>query len=61
MAARNGWKNVVEYLIEKGADFDAKNNDNWTALHLAARNGWKNVVEYLIRKGTDIHLKNGYC
>ena len=60
MAARNGHKNVAEYLIEKGVDIHAKSEYNKTALHLAADKGHKDVVEYLIGKGADIHAKGLY-
>ena len=58
LVAKNGWKDVVEYLIEIGADVHAKNNDNQAVLHLALRNGWKDVVENLIEIGADIGAKN---
>ena len=45
-------------LIDKRADVNAKNYDNWTALQMAARKGNKNIVQLLISKGVDINVKN---
>ena len=58
MAASNGWKDVVEYLIGNGAKIDKRDNFGKTALHMAASNGWKDVVEYLVVKGAKIHARN---
>jgi len=46
----NGYKEVVELLLENGADVNAKNKDGMTALMYAAEKGYKEVVELLIRK-----------
>lgn len=32
--------------------FDAKTDDESTALHLAAKNGWTKVVEYILERDT---------
>ena len=55
-----GIKDVVEQLIAKGADVNAKNEDNNTALIVASINGHKDVVEQLIAKGADVNAKNNY-
>eukprot|EP00602_Paraphysomonas_sp_CaronLab_P010982 CAMPEP_0185018430 /NCGR_PEP_ID=MMETSP1103-20130426/1159_1 /TAXON_ID=36769 /ORGANISM="Paraphysomonas bandaiensis, Strain Caron Lab Isolate" /LENGTH=90 /DNA_ID=CAMNT_0027548241 /DNA_START=43 /DNA_END=311 /DNA_ORIENTATION=+ len=51
LAARNGRRDICEYLISKGADVTIRNNLGSTALHLAARNGHRDTCEYLISKG----------
>jgi ankyrin repeat protein len=56
-AARHGNLEAVKYLVERGADVNAKDNDGKTPLMWAAEyDGEKglNVVEYLIRHGADI-------
>tara|TARA_B100000609_G_scaffold122535_1_gene97561 strand:- start:109 stop:390 length:282 start_codon:yes stop_codon:yes gene_type:complete len=51
-------KEIVELLIAKGADVNAKGKGETTPLHTAARTGRKEVVELLIAKGTDFNAKN---
>jgi ankyrin repeat protein len=57
-AAQNGHKDVVELLIAKGADANAKDKDGWTPLMSAAQNGHKDVVELLIAQGADVNAKD---
>ncbi len=40
VAAEFSHTEVVRFLIDSGADVNAKNLNGWTPLHLAARNGW---------------------
>ena len=44
LAARGGWK----YLKVFGADFDERDADGYTMLHLAAMNGKSSTVKYLL-------------
>jgi len=53
-----GHGDVVELLIAKGADVNARRNDNRTPLHTACRAGHKDVVELLIAKGADINARD---
>jgi cytohesin len=61
IAARVGHADVVEYLLVKGADIDAKcsrsNNEESTPLHLAVRAGHVEVVRHLLAKGANLKLK----
>ena len=60
-AARDGYKEIVELLIAKGADVNAKDNDGGTTpLHHAASYGRNEVVELLIAKGADVNAKDNY-
>jgi len=51
-------KDVVEFLINKGAQVDRKNRRGQTPLWLAASCGRKEIVELLIKKGADINVSN---
>ena len=54
-AAFDGHLQVVEWLIEAGADFDIARPDNGiTPLFFAAQEGHLNVVERLIAAGADV-------
>ena len=49
-AAFNGQKKVVEFLLEKGADFDLKNNNGKKPSQLAYDNGYYDVSDILLTK-----------
>ncbi|GBM77458.1 Ankyrin-3 [Araneus ventricosus] len=54
-AARGGHAEVVQFLIEKGADINAKGVDGITPLHLALEEGHNTVVDILLQHGADIN------
>ncbi|EAY02994.1 hypothetical protein TVAG_325660 [Trichomonas vaginalis G3] len=47
---------LCEYFISKGADINARCNDN-TALHLAAKKDCSKAANFLISKGANMELK----
>ena len=49
---------VGEFLIQKGADVNARNRDGGTPLHGAAFLGHAAVAALLIQKGADVNAKN---
>ncbi len=53
-----GFKDIVELLIAKGADVNAKDNWNWTPLHSAVY-GHKDIVELLIAEGANVNAGDG--
>lgn len=64
LAAGNGNKELVEFLIKKGATINAKAEDGLTPLHWAVVKGFKDVkgdhkgvIELLIAKGADVNAK----
>jgi len=57
-AARDGRKDVVSELIERGARVDARGKDDNTPLHYAASKGHRGVVELLIAKGADVNARD---
>jgi len=56
-AAQNNNKDMVEMLIAKGADVNAKDKDGNTPLQRAAQHNRKDVAELLIAKGADVNAK----
>ena len=51
-------KEIVELLIAKGADVNAKSSDGSTPLHDAAYYGRTVIAELLIAKGADVNAKD---
>ena len=49
---------VAEFLIQKGADVNARNRDEGTALHGAAFLGHADIAELLIQRGADLNARN---
>ena len=54
-ASLNGHVEVVEALLAKGADINAKTKIGWTALIGASLKGHVEVVKLLLAKGADIN------
>jgi ankyrin repeat protein len=60
-AVNYGYENqiqIINLLLEKGADVNIKTLDGRTPLHNAAEAANKNVVELLISKGAKVNVKN---
>lgn len=57
-AVKNGHKEVVEMLINAGADIDKQDTYGNTALLQAAYKGYKEIVELLLEKGADVNIKS---
>ncbi|XP_065576364.1 uncharacterized protein LOC136037570 [Artemia franciscana] len=49
-SAITGHLEVIRYLISKGADVNAKDNNGSSPMHIAANFGYKDVIEVLFRK-----------
>ncbi|KAJ5902932.1 hypothetical protein N7495_003460 [Penicillium taxi] len=60
-ASTVGEQEIVEFLIEKGANIEAADVDGKTPLHNASISGFQNIVGFLIEKGANIEAidKNG--
>ena len=59
-AARNGYSDIVAYLLNKGADPNITNNSNVTPLFIAVSNGHEEVVKLLVEKGADPNIIDSY-
>lgn len=56
LAARNNHLEVLEFLLDHGADVNAVIDDSWTPLHLAIRYGSSEGVRMLMDHGADVRL-----
>jgi ankyrin repeat protein len=59
-AARDSHKEIIELLIAKGADLNAKGSIGQTSLHDATERGHKETAELLIATGADVNAKDMY-
>jgi ankyrin repeat protein len=57
-SSRNGFTDVAAYLIDRGADVNAKGIFGGTGLHWAAVGGKRATVELLVRRGADRKLRD---
>jgi len=56
-AALYGYKDIVQLLLENGANIDHQNNDGQTALNLAAMRRHRDVVQLLLDRRANTRLK----
>ncbi|KAI9124788.1 hypothetical protein K1719_004115 [Acacia pycnantha] len=57
-AASIGNLEIVDKLLDKGADVNLQNNGGRTAFHYAASKGWMKIAEILISYGAKINVKD---
>lgn len=50
---------IVNFLLDKGADINAQTPTGETALTVASGNGYKDVVKLLINRGANVNIKGG--
>ncbi|CAK7210845.1 hypothetical protein SBRCBS47491_000916 [Sporothrix bragantina] len=55
-----GLNNVVELLLDKGADVEVKDNCGMSPLSFAAEGGHEAVTRLLLEKGADVEAKDNY-
>lgn len=60
LASRNGYDDIVEYLIKIGADINQIQRNGSTPLHGASFYGQKSTVKLLIERGCNPYLFNFY-
>ena len=57
-AAGHGPKDLVQLLLDRGADVNAKASSGGMPLHYAAELGNKEIAELLLARGADVNAKN---
>ena len=57
-AIEDGNIEAVKQHLAAGADVNAKDNIEWTPLHMAADLGYKEIVELLLTNGADVNAKD---
>lgn len=48
LLAAGGYDDMVEFLVQEGADLEIADNNGMTALHIAARDGVRSQVQYIL-------------
>ncbi|TFA98055.1 Ankyrin-3 [Trichoderma ghanense] len=56
--ARDGRATAVQWLVENGADIEAKDSSNRTPLMQATLKNHDNIIQYLLEKGADNEAKD---
>ena len=52
---RNGHVEIVKLLLDKEADVNVADKEEWTPLHVASENGHVEVVKLLLDKEADVN------
>ena len=59
-ACEYGWREIVDFLFDKGIDLVAGANIGQTALHLAAHRGQLEIMKFLMDHGAPLEVFNCY-
>jgi ankyrin repeat protein len=55
IASHNGYLEIVQLLLDYGADIKtANNNKGWTPLYNASKSGYLKIVQLLLDRSADI-------
>jgi len=59
IASQKGYTDIVKVLLDKGAEVDRPDSENFTALHAASEKGNADIVKMLLDKGANVNYLNG--
>ncbi|KAL2859852.1 ankyrin repeat domain-containing protein [Aspergillus lucknowensis] len=59
-ASREGHENLVQMLLDRGANINTQGGEYGNALQAASREGHEKVVQILLDQGADINAQGGY-
>ncbi|KAL6722060.1 hypothetical protein ACLMJK_001165 [Lecanora helva] len=59
-AANGGHMDVLQYLLEQGAEVNAQNDERGTPLYVAASGFYPDIIRELLHHGADVNLKGGW-
>ncbi|KAI7974507.1 hypothetical protein EIK77_008687 [Talaromyces pinophilus] len=59
-AARNGKRDMIELLLEYGADLDARSSSGQTAFLASSEAGHEGIVSFLIQRGVNLFAKDSF-
>jgi ankyrin repeat protein len=57
-AAENGYEKLVQMLLDKNADVNARDDHGGTALRAASGGGYERVVQMLLDKDADVNARD---
>ncbi|XP_068607018.1 protein phosphatase 1 regulatory subunit 27b [Brachionichthys hirsutus] len=57
-AVLSGNLECVKLLVHHGADIHQRDEDGWTALHMACSDGFPHIARYLLSLGANAELEN---
>jgi len=60
-AATDGDAQALKQLLDQGADVNAKDADENTALHLATKQGHQDIMRLLVEHGADVNAQNDFA
>jgi len=60
VASNNGQLDIVDVLLNHGADINSKDNTGWSSLFWASIGGHANVVQFLLERGAEVNARTSY-
>jgi ankyrin repeat protein len=58
IAAREGYRNCVDYLIKNGAETGIRDKEGMTILHWAGKEGYSDIIELLVKDEELVNIKD---